>query len=165
MIDVEKAIVAMASNDVEFVVIGGVALSVHATAYITFDIDFAYSRSKENLAKISIALAPFGPRLRGFPKELPFIWDASTLSNGSVFTLDTSIGDIDLLSEVKGLGDFSDVLASSEKFDLWGFNVNILSVDGLIIAKTAAGREKDVPGLKHLEAIKEALADESEDCE
>ncbi len=57
----------MASNDVDFVVIGGVALSVHATAYIMFDIDFAYSRNKENLAKIAKTLAPYSPRLRGFP--------------------------------------------------------------------------------------------------
>jgi len=67
LIDIEKAIVAMASNDVDFVVIGGVALSVHATAYIMFDIDFAYSRNKENLAKIAKTLAPYSPRLRGFP--------------------------------------------------------------------------------------------------
>ena len=158
MIDVEKAIVAMASNHVDFVVIGGVALSIHYAAYVTYDIDFAYSRSKDNLVKIAKALGPYEPRLRGFPKELPFIWDASTLSNGSVFTLDTSIGDIDLLSEVKGLGDYSVVLTASEKFELWGFDVNVLSVDGLITAKTAAGREKDVPGLKHLEAIKEAIS-------
>lgn len=157
MIDVEKAIVAMASNRVDFVVIGGVALSIHSAAYVTYDIDFAYSRSKDNLTRIATALAPFSPRLRGFPIELPFIWDSSTLSNGSVFTLATSIGDIDLLSEVKGLGDFVAVMEASEKVELWGFKVNILSVDGLIAAKTAAGREKDVPGLKHLEAIKEAI--------
>lgn len=162
MIDIEKAIIAMASNEVDFVVIGGIALSIHATAYITFDIDFAYSRSKDNLIKIAKAIAPFEPRPRGFPKELPFVWDVSTLSNGSVFTLDTSIGEIDLLSEVKGIGDYSDVLAASEKFELWGFDVNVLSVDGLIAAKTAAGREKDIPGLKHLEALKEALANESD---
>lgn len=161
MIDIEKAIVAMASNEVDFVVIGGIALSIHATAYITFDIDFAYSRSKDNLIKIAEALAPFNPRPRGFPRELPFVWDASTLSNATVFTLDTSIGDIDLLSEVKGIGDYADVLAASEKFELWGFDVNILSIDGLIAAKTAAGREKDIPGLKHLEAIKEAISNEN----
>ena len=160
MIDVEKAIIAMASNHVDFVVIGGVALSIHSAAYITYDIDFAYSREKGNLAKITTALAPFAPRLRGFPKELPFVWGASTLSNGSVFTLETSIGDIDLLSEVKGLGIYADVLASSQKFELWGFSVNVLSVDGLIAAKRSAGREKDIPGLKHLEAIREALADD-----
>ncbi len=160
MIDIEKAIVAMASNEVDFVVIGNVALSIHATAYITFDIDFAYSWSKGNLVKVAKALAPYEPRPRGFPKELPFIWDATTLSNASTFTLDTSIGDIDLLSEVKGLGDFGDVLASSERVELWGFSVNVLSIDGLIAAKSAAGREKDIPGLKHLEAIREAISDE-----
>ena len=160
MIDVEKAIVAMATNDVEFVVIGGIALAIHSAAYVTYDIDFAYSRSKDNLAKIATALAPFRPRLRGIPKELPFVWDASTLANGSVFTLDTAIGDIDLLSEVKGLGDFSDVLARSEEFELWGHTVRVLSVEGLILAKTAAGREKDIAGLKHLEAIREARSDE-----
>ena len=161
MIDVEKAIVAMASNDVDFVVIGGVALSIHAAAYITFDIDFAYSRSKDNLVRIVKALAPYKPKLRGIPKELPFIWDASTLANGSVFTLDTSIGAIDLLSEVKGLGDFADVLAASEKYELWGHSVNVLSIDGLIAAKKATGREKDIPGLKHLEALREATSKEN----
>ncbi len=163
MIDIEKAIVAMASNEVDFVVIGGVALSIHAAAYITFDIDFAYSRSKDNLERIVKALGPYKPRLRGIPKELPFIWDASTLANGSVFTLSTSIGDIDLLSEVKGLGDFADVLAASETFELWGHMVNVLSIDGLIAAKKAAGREKDIPGLKHLEALREATLEENDE--
>ena len=159
MIDIEKAIVAMASETVDFSVIGGVALSVHSAAYVTYDIDFCYERSRSNLEKISRALAPFSPRLRGFPKELPFVWDASTLSNGSVFTLDTSIGDIDLLSEVKGIGTFSEVRAESTSFHLYGYDVYVLSIDGLVKAKTAAGREKDVPGLKHLEAIREATSD------
>ena len=159
MIDIEKAVVAMASETVDFCVIGGVALSIHSAAYVTYDIDFCYERSRPNLEKISRALAPFTPRLRGFPKELPFIWDASTLSNGSVFTLDTTIGDIDLLSEVKGIGTFSDVISDSTKIRLFGHDVYVLSIEGLIKAKTAAGREKDVPGLKHLEAIREATSE------
>ncbi len=51
MIDIEKAIGAMASNDVDFVIIGGVALSIHASAYVTFDINFAYSRTKFSTKK------------------------------------------------------------------------------------------------------------------
>ncbi len=163
MIDIEKAIGAMASNEVDFVIIGGVALSIHASAYVTFDIDFAYSRTKANLEKISNALAPFRPRPRGFPPELPFVWSASTLANGTAFTLETSIGDIDLFSEVKGLGDYASVLANSEPYELWGHSVNVLSVEGLIAAKAAAGREKDIPGLKHLEALLEALSDDREE--
>lgn len=160
MIDVETAIIAMASESVDFVVIGGVALAVHAAAYITYDIDFCFARSTSNLQRIANALNPFEPRLRNFPKDLPFVWDASTLSHGSLFTLETSIGDIDLLSEVAGLGTYEDVVRESITFPLYGFDVHVLSVDGLIKAKTAAGREKDIPGLKHLEAIKAAASDE-----
>ena len=160
MIDIEKAITAMASEPVDFVLIGGVALAIHSAAYVTYDIDFCYDRSRSNLKKIARALAPFSPRPRGFPDGLPFIWDESTLLNGSVFTLDTSIGEIDLLSEVAGLGNYDGVKEQSEPFQLYGFEVRVLSVDGLITAKTAAGREKDIPGLKHLEAIKAANSDE-----
>lgn len=160
MIDIERAITAMASESVDFLIIGGVALTIHSAAYVTYDIDFCFAREKANLEKIIRALKPFSPRLRDFPKDPPFIWDSSTLANGSVFTLETSIGDIDLLSEVKGLGTFDEVLKESETFHLFGFDVHILSVDGLIRAKTAAGREKDIPGLKHLEAIRAANSDE-----
>ena len=45
-------------------------------------------------------------------------------------------------------------------FHIFGFEINVLSVNGLITAKTAAGREKDIPGLKHLEAIRAANSDE-----
>ncbi len=160
MIDIEKAIVAMASESVNFCIIGGVALNIHSAAYVTYDIDFCFDRSRSNLEKITRALAPFSPRLRGLPDDLPFIWDSSTLSNGTVFTLNTSIGDIDLLSEVKGIGTYDDVLRESTSFHLYGFDVDVLSVEGLIKAKTAAGREKDVPGLKHLEALLEATSDD-----
>ena len=160
MIDIEKAITAMAYESVDCVLIGGVALAIHSAAYVTYDIDFCYEQSRPNLERIASALRPFEPRLRGFPNDLPFVWDASTLSNGSVFTLDTTIGDIDLLSEVKGLGGFEDVKRQSEPYSLFGHQVFVLSVDGLILAKTAAGREKDIPGLKHLEAIKAANSDD-----
>lgn len=160
MIDIEKAITAMASESVDFVLIGGVALAIHSAAYVTYDIDFCYDRSRSNLERIAKALSPFEPRLRGFPRDLPFIWDAATLSNDSVFTLDTSIGEIDLLSEVKGLGAFEEVRHQSEWYQLFGYRVLVLSVDGLIKAKTAAGREKDILGLRHLEAIKAANSDD-----
>lgn len=160
MIDIEKAITVLAGESADFVIIGGVALTIHSAAYVTYDIDFCFARERMNLERIARALQPFDPRLRHFPIDLPFIWDASTLSHGSVFTLETTIGDIDLLSEVKGLGTYIEVLEQSTVFQLFGFDVNVLSVNGLITAKTAAGREKDIPGLKHLEAIRAANSDE-----
>ena len=162
MIDVKRAITEMASHSVDFVVIGEVALSLYSSAYVTYDIDFSFSLHRENLKRICEALAPFSPRLRGFPRDLPFIWDERTLLNGTAFTLETDIGEIDLLAEVAGIGVYEEVLNESVKFDLFGFEVNVLSIDGLIKAKTAAGREKDNPGLRILKAVREASLDEEE---
>lgn len=118
----------MASHNVEFVVIGGVALGIHSAAYITYDIDICYSRKRENLRKFADALRPFNPRLRELPKEPPFVWDVNTNLNGTNFTLDTTLGDFDMLGEVSGIGSFEDVLLLSEKWNIYDYDVQILSV-------------------------------------
>ncbi len=160
MIKPIEAIQSLAKNDVIFVLIGGMAIRSHGSSYLTQDLDICFSRNRENLQKIVTALAPFKPRLRGFPKELPFIWDTATLNQGTNFTLQTNIGDIDLLAEVSGVGTYEDVLASSVIMNLYGYDVNVLSIEGLIRAKRAAGREKDLRVLPELEALQEALSDE-----
>ena len=55
---------------------------------------------------------------------------------------------------------FEDVLRVSEKWKIYDYDVQILSIDGLISAKESAGREKDQPGLKILYALREASLDE-----
>ncbi len=155
-----EAIVELAKQQADFVVIGGMAIRWHGSSYLTQYLDVCYSREKGNLKKIAEALAPFRPRARGLPDDLPFIWDESTLRNGTNFTLKTEFGDVDLLGEVKGIGTYLDALNDSIEVEIEGHKVNILSIDGLIAAKTAAGREKDVPGLKELYALKQAFSDE-----
>jgi predicted nucleotidyltransferase len=156
--------VALASHSVEFVIIGGVAISLHSSGYLTYDIDFCFSRKRENLRRISTALSAFKPKLRGFPDELPFIWDEQTLAGGTSFTLKTSIGDIDLLGEVAGVGDFDAALMQSVAFDMFGYEVRVLTIEALIKAKRAAGRTKDLLILPELEALLELQNEEKEEA-
>lgn len=162
MVELEPTIQTLVENDVEFVVVGGVAITAYGSGYITQDLDFCYSRSSSNLKKIVNALAPFSPRLRGFPKDLPFVWDERTLLNGTNFTLDTDLGDIDLLGEVSGVGDYAVLRKSSKKLKICGILVDVISLDDLIKAKRAAGRTKDLLVLPELEALREVLSDEEE---
>lgn len=159
MVEFEPAIKALTESEVEFVIIGGLAISVHSSGYVTKDLDFCYPRTPENLQKIVSAFARFSPRLRGFPKELPFVWDERTLSNGTNFTLETTIGDIDMLGEVAGVGDFAEVKKESVVAILFNCEVRILTIEGLIKAKRAAGRTKDLLVLPELEALQELLSE------
>jgi len=126
---------------------------------MTFDLDICFSRSSANLQRLAAALAPFHPRPRGFPAGLPFLWDAATLSNGTVFTLDTDIGPIDLLAEVAGVGGDEDVLASSATVEAFERKVRLLDLRGLIRSKKAAGRPKDLADVAALESLLEATSE------
>jgi hypothetical protein len=162
MRNVESAVDSLVACKVEFVIVGGVAIIAHGVPYATFDLDFCYARTPENLKKIIAALAPFKPRLRDFPKDLPFIWDERTLLNGTNFTFATNLGDIDLLGEVAGIGSYADVFSHSQPLKLFDYEVRVLTLEGLIKAKKAAGRPKDLNILPQLEALQEVLSETKE---
>lgn len=162
MIQLFEAVRILAKASVEFVVIGGVALRTHGSGYLTQDLDICYSRAKENLKRIADALRPLKPRPRGFPENLPFVWDWSTLQNGTNFTFRTSLCDIDLLGEVSGLGTYEDTVKNSVIVDFEGVAVRVLSIDALIKAKEAAGRPKDAAGLNELYALRDSTLAEDE---
>jgi hypothetical protein len=151
-----KAVQTLVDNDVEFVIIGGWSAILHGSCYNTNDLDVCYSREPKNLERLAKALTPFHPRLRDLPPELPFVWDAATLRNGTVFTLLTDLGAIDLFAEVAGLGGFADAKRNSVLVRAFDRDVWTLDLPGLIRAKRAAGRSKDLQVLPELEGLLEA---------
>ena len=156
MIKLRETIELLAHSGVEFVIVGGVAVSLHGSSYVTFDLDLCYARSADNLRRLAGALAPLHPRLRDLPEGVPFVWDATTLRLGTNFTLSTDLGDVDLLGEVAGVGTYDNARAASLEMRLYGVQCRVLSLDALISAKRAAGRPKDLLLLPELEALREA---------
>jgi hypothetical protein len=159
VINLEAILHLLSNNAAEFVIVGGVAGSIHGSAYATFDLDICYARHGTNLEILAHSLAPLHPRLRGAPADLPFIWDVETLRRGLNFTLQTDLGDLDLLGEIAGLGSFDQVSAAALPIILFGVKYYVLSLDGLIAAKRAAGRPKDLLVLPELEALREIERD------
>lgn len=70
------------------------------------DVDRALLR--ENL-RLSAALAPFSPYLRGAPEGFPFHLDAETVRRGLNRTLTTTVGPIDLFGEIPGGGPYREL--------------------------------------------------------
>jgi hypothetical protein len=154
MTDAIAVVRLLVEHRVEFVVVGGQAMRAHGSAHVTDDIDLCYSRSAPNIAALAAALAGVHPYLRGAPPGLPFRFDAPTIQAGLNFTLTTDLGDVDVLGELRGIGGYEDVVALSEERAVLGMTVRVLSLDGLIAAKKAAGRGKDRQHLLELEELK-----------
>ena len=153
--DFEAVFRALVPAEVRFIVIGGIAAILHGTARITYDVDAVYARERENIRRLVAALKPFSPYLRGAPKSLPFSWDEQTVRNGLNFTLETTIGDVDLLGEVAGGGSYDDLLSHSQEGMAFGFPCRVVTLEKLIVLKRAAGRPKDLEPIAELQALLE----------
>jgi hypothetical protein len=64
------------------------------------------------------------------------------------------LGDIVLIGEISGLGDYHQLLQHSEPIEVETVVVQALTLDGLIKAKEAANRAKDQVHLITLRALK-----------
>jgi len=153
--DYAKVLRVLTDAGVEFVLIGGVAANLHGSARATFDVDVVYSRKRTNLAKVVEALGPYNPYLRGAPPGLPFQFDLATVRNGLNFTLSTGLGDVDLLGEVAGGGNYEQLLSHSVEIDAFGIRCRCVTLERLIQLKRAAGRPKDLESIAELQLLLE----------
>lgn len=160
MTDFESLLRLLALAQVEFIIVGGAAATVHGSSKLTQDLDVVYRRSSENLRRLAEALAPRHPYLRGAPPGLPFRLDPETLGRGLNFTLTTDLGDIDLLGEIAGGGTFEALLEHARLIDIYGTRCYILGLERLIEVKRAAGRPKDLEAIAELERILEARGED-----
>src|SRR4051794_12383100 len=102
----EKIAALFLRHGVEFLVIGGQAEILMGGARVTFDTDLCYRRTPENLERLARAVAELNPSLRGAPVDLPFKLDAAALAFGNNYTLNTSLGPLDLLGWIEPLGEY-----------------------------------------------------------
>ncbi len=142
-------------SGVEFILIGGAAAAVHGAIRTTRDLDVVYARTPENFARLARALSPLNAYLRGAPPGLPFRWDEQTIAHGLNFTLETSLGEIDVLGEIVGGGSYEQLKSHCVKVSAFGTQCLCLDLDTLIWVKRAAGRPKDFEAIAELEALRE----------
>jgi predicted nucleotidyltransferase len=145
----------MVQHGIEFILIGGVAANVHGSARATYDVDFVYRRSSDNICRIARAFASFRPYLRGAPPDLPFHFDEPTIVSGLNFTLTTTLGDVDLLGEVVGGGTYEQLLPFTVAIHAYGVTCRCVTLERLIQLKRAAGRPKDLEVIAELQALLE----------
>jgi len=151
----EAIIRALTEAEVDCVIVGGLAATIHGSARLTQDVDFVYSRASDNIDRLVAALRPHSPYLRGAPPGLPFEWSAATIERGLNFTLTTAIGDIDLLGEIIGGGDYKALLPHTLVVEIFGHRCRCPDLPCLISAKRAAGRPKDLDAIAELESLLE----------
>jgi hypothetical protein len=154
MVRFTKILKRLNDNDVQFIVVGGVAASLLGSTLGTFDLDVCAPLDDENLTKMIRALRGLRPRWRFRPdKEFPFN-SIKRFRGFKNLYLDTNWGALDVLGELTGVGAFDQLRDKTVVMSFGDFSCHVLDIETLIKAKTAAGRDKDKLGVEHLEEIR-----------
>lgn len=151
-------------HDVEFVIIGGFAVTLHGYVRTTKDIDIVPSSEPANLSRLWDAVSAIDARPAEFgdlgPEEMPAPFSRSGLiEGGGNWILYTTLGRLDVMPYVEdddGELPYEELRADAEAadFDEVGGRLWFASAAHLIAMKEHTGRDED---LRDVSALRRAL--------
>jgi hypothetical protein len=152
-LDAYRLIAALAGHEVEYVVIGGVALQAHGHVRTTLDLDVIAAWTPENMRRLAGALRELDAKLRGIDADMLGLdlGDPDTLYDGGNFLMQTRHGDLDVFAVDQTPGAparFEDLRARAITVEIRGVSLLIAHPDDLIRMKSAASRFRDRPEAK-----------------
>lgn len=151
---------ALNDEDVDYVVIGGFAGTIHGSPTLTEDVDFVPDWSEPNLARLARALNRLNARIRIDGGVVPTKIDGAFLAAmPHMLNLATDAGDVDITFTPSGpLKDFDAWNERALLLDAGdGLMIRVASLDDVIDSKRAANRPKDLAGLPYLESLRDQI--------
>jgi predicted nucleotidyltransferase len=131
----EKLLANLARADVNFILVGGVAVALNGFVRTTDDVDILIDRSPENVTRLLEALKSFGA---GHARELSFTdFDDA---EGAIRVVEDF--PLDIFTVMRGRG-YAELIEHVRQTEIDGAVIDFLNADGLIQLKQDSTREKD----------------------
>jgi predicted nucleotidyltransferase len=129
---------------VEYLLIGGWAVSIYGNPRLTKDIDFLISSNDKNIDKLKKALEEFGAP--------PIDIEEFKKDKDSFIRMGVSPIQIDVLKEASGI-IMEECYKRKNILNIHNIKINLISINDLIINKRAAGRDQDITDANKLEKL------------
>jgi len=140
--DFREFLQSLNARGVEYLLIGGYAVSFHGYPRATADIDVWVAMSPENAAKVVAALRDFGFDVPSLEEELFLIPDSIIRMGVKPFL-------IEVTTTISGV-EFDECYEARVQAEIEGLSVPIINAAHLKINKAASGRLKDLADLENL---------------
>jgi hypothetical protein len=140
----------LASAQVEFIVVGGVAAILNDVVYRTDDIDVVHRRSPENIERLMAVLDSLDAHFRNDLMQRKLRPRPSDFAGHGHILLRTTLGKLDVLCEISGQRGYEELAPHTREIIERDLHIRTLDLPMLIQVKTEAGREKDfqaIPGM------------------
>ena len=136
-IDAAAIFRVLAAHEVDYVVIGGLAVQAHGHPRTTQDVDLMPEPTPENRGRLLAALTELGARPVGARVPSPL-----SVPDTGVLEVDTDAGGIDVHAAPAGSAPYAQLRARALVIDL-DVPVPVAGLDDLIAMKRASGRPID----------------------
>lgn len=134
---------ALNDHDVEYMLVGGMAVILHGYIRGTGDMDIWVNKTKENYNRLIGSYRQFGMPVFDMTEEA-FLGD-----DYDVWSIGVPPVKIEIMTSVKGL-DFNDAYHMSQMYIEDGIAIRYIHLHHLIQAKRAAGRFRDLDDIEQL---------------
>ncbi len=148
-LDAERILRTLAEHDVDYVLIGGLAVQTHGHVRTTNDADLIPAPEPANLGRLAAALRSLEARVLNPGQEGTRI-DAKMLPQATIWQFATRDGGIDVIHEVPGGRSYSELSERALRVELGDFEVPVVSLDDLIQMKLTRGRPVDLADVASL---------------
>lgn len=133
----------LSENQVDFILVGGLAAVLQGVPLSTYDVDIVHSRQALNIHRLLSVLETLDAIFRMQP-ERRLKPNASHLSGQGHVNLVTRLGSLDVLGTIGNGLSYEQLLPYSESMDLEnGLEIRVLGLEKLIELKEEIGGEKD----------------------
>jgi hypothetical protein len=140
------------SEEVSFVLVGGLAAVAQGAPLTTQDVDIVHDRTPENLDRLMAALGKLDARYRGRAPDSPLPPNRDALMMTGHSLLMTRLGPLDCLGAIEGGRDYDALVPLSVEVELDGHRLHVLGLETIVAIKRESTELKDRLALPILEA-------------
>jgi hypothetical protein len=153
MTELNKLLQRLCDADIDFVIVGGFAAMLHGSSMLTRDLDVCALLTDTTIAKLRETFRDLHPTHRHTPQRLSFLDNPDPGVLLKNVYIQTDLGPLDVMGSITGIESFAVLRSHAVPFDLFGRKVFVISLDDLIKAKEALGRNKDLLTAQELRVI------------
>lgn len=153
-LDIRGILAELNRDEVEFLVIGGVAVGFHGYVRATKDVDIVPAPDPPNLVRLARLLRRLNAQIEGAEEfeneELPDPLDPEVLGLGGNWVLRTRLGRFDIMQWIGEDALWEKLAPSAVEAEVDGLTIRVVSYDDLVALKEMAGRPEDLTDLQRL---------------
>jgi hypothetical protein len=160
VLDARRLLQVLAGHQVDYVLIGGMAVQAYGHVRTTIDLDVIAAWTPQNTARLAGALDELHARLRGIDADLLDIdpTDPTAVYEGGNFLMRTPHGDLDVFAVEQTAGapnSYERLRARAVQVDVFGIRLQVAHPEDLIAMKAAAARFENRPDAKRRQDLED----------